>query len=90
VLYLGGNARERRLGTPFAKKIPRTRIAPVIAALLEIYDDVAHVGERFSATVARVGNERFFTILAQTLDETNPQTRDSSAALATTRSATRS
>jgi sulfite reductase beta subunit-like hemoprotein len=64
VLYVGGNARERRLGTTYPKKIPRTLVVPVIRALLAVYDDLADAGERFSAAFARLGTEAFFPAVA--------------------------
>jgi NAD(P)H-nitrite reductase large subunit len=71
VLYLGGNARERRLGLTYAKKIPRPLVIPVVRALLAAYEDLALAGERFSATVARLGTEAFFPIVAQMMDGTH-------------------
>jgi sulfite reductase beta subunit-like hemoprotein len=70
VLYLGGNARERRLGTSYPKKIPRMLVVRVIRALLAVYEDLAIDGERFSAAVARLGTEIFFPIVGQLLDGT--------------------
>jgi NAD(P)H-nitrite reductase large subunit len=71
VLYLGGNAHERRLGQTYAKKIPRALVVPVIRALLAVYEDLTLAGERFSATVGRLGTEAFFPIVAQILDGTH-------------------
>jgi sulfite reductase beta subunit-like hemoprotein len=68
VAYVGGNAHERRLGTAFAKKIPRPLVVPALLALLATYDREAGAGERFSQTVARTGTEPFFAALATTLD----------------------
>jgi NAD(P)H-nitrite reductase large subunit len=71
VLYLGGNAHERRLGQTYAKKIPRALVVPVIRALLAAYEDLALAGERFSATVGRLGTQAFFPIVAQMLNGTH-------------------
>jgi NAD(P)H-nitrite reductase large subunit len=71
VLYLGGNARERRLGAAYPKKIPRPLVLPIIRTLLTSYEDAALSGERFSATVARLGAEAFFTTIAQMLAGTH-------------------
>jgi NAD(P)H-nitrite reductase large subunit len=70
-LYLGGNARERRLGATYPKKIPRPLVVPVIRALLAVYEDAALPGERFSAAVARLGTDAFFPVIAQFLDGTH-------------------
>ncbi len=69
VLYLGGNAADRRLGDAYPKKIPRVSVVPVIGALLTEYESHALPGERFSRTVARVGKERFFARIGSTLEE---------------------
>ncbi len=70
-LYLGGNARERRLGAMFSRKIPRVLVVPMIWAVLAIYEDLALGNERFSATVARVGTDAFFHTVTQILDATH-------------------
>lgn len=69
-MYLGGNARERRLGVMYPNKIPRTLVVPVITALLSFFEDVARDGERFSAAFARVGAEAFAAIVADALTGT--------------------
>ncbi|GAC1415266.1 MAG: hypothetical protein NVSMB5_04210 [Candidatus Velthaea sp.] len=69
VLYLGGNASERRLGGAFPKKIPRPSVVPAIRALIAEYEIRALAGERFSATVARVGSAAFFAVLVATLEQ---------------------
>jgi NAD(P)H-nitrite reductase large subunit len=71
VLYLGGNARERRLGTTYPKKIPRSLVIPVIRALVAAYEELALADERFSAAVARLGTQTFFPIVGQLLDGTH-------------------
>jgi sulfite reductase beta subunit-like hemoprotein len=63
-LYVGGNARERRLGTLYPKKIPRDEVPHVLEAVLNQYETLAVAGERFSQTVARVGPETFFAAIA--------------------------
>ncbi len=63
-LYVGGNARERRLGTLYSKKIPRDEVRHVLEAVLNEYEALAATGERFSQTVARVGPETFFAAVA--------------------------
>ncbi len=63
-LYLGGSARERRLGTLYPKKIPRDEVRHVLEAVLNEYEARAAAGERFSQTVARVGPETLFTTIA--------------------------
>jgi len=72
-LYLGGHARERRLGTTYPKKIPRPLAVPTIRALLALYEDLAREDERFSAALARLGTHTFFPIVAQVLDGTRVQ-----------------
>jgi len=67
-LYVGGNARERRLGKSYAKKIPRTAVVAVVQSLLAEYEEHALPGERFSETVARVGSDLFFHAIAAALD----------------------
>jgi sulfite reductase beta subunit-like hemoprotein len=71
-LYIGGNARERRLGATYPKKIPRALVVPVLRALLTAYEHVASPEERFSATLARLGSESLFPVVTQTLDGTQP------------------
>ncbi len=68
-LYLGGNARERRLGATAPKKIPRALVVPVIRALLACYEGLACDGERFSATVARTGDAPFFAAVDTALSD---------------------
>jgi NAD(P)H-nitrite reductase large subunit len=68
VLYLGGNAHERRLGSPYASKIPRSAVRPAIEALLTEYEEHALPGERFSQTVARVGSDVFFHTVAACIE----------------------
>lgn len=70
-LFLGGNAAERRLGTTFPRKIERTRIVPVIEALIEVYERVAKADERFSGTVARMGTEPFFAAVRSAMRDTS-------------------
>ena len=67
VAYVGGNAHERRLGSVFPTKIRRPLVLPALRALLTLYERVALPGERFSGSVARLGNEPFFTVLEATL-----------------------
>jgi sulfite reductase beta subunit-like hemoprotein len=67
VLYLGGNARERRLGTPYRKKIVRGDVPAAVEALLTRYEGEACAGERFSQTVARLGAPAFFETLEPVL-----------------------
>ncbi len=62
--YLGGNARERRLGAVYPKKIPRSLVVPIVHDLLALYAEVAPLDERFSATVARLGSDPFFARIA--------------------------
>jgi sulfite reductase beta subunit-like hemoprotein len=62
--YLGGNARERRLGTLYPRKIPRAELPHVLEAVLKEYEALAVLGERFSQTVERVGPETFFATIA--------------------------
>jgi sulfite reductase beta subunit-like hemoprotein len=63
-LYVGGNARERRLGTLYPKKIPRDEVRYALEAVLNEYEALSAAGERFSRTVARVGSETFFAAIA--------------------------
>ena len=63
-LYVGGNARERRLGTLYPKKIPRDEVRYALEAVLNEYEALSAAGERFSRTVARVGPETFFAAIA--------------------------
>ncbi len=65
VLYLGGNAHERRLGVAFPTKIPRPMIFSVIAAILAEFDRHVGEGERFSQTMARIGSDVFFRAIAE-------------------------
>jgi NAD(P)H-nitrite reductase large subunit len=67
-LYIGGSARERRLGATYPKKIPRTWVVRVIETLVAEYETHATHGERFSQTVARIGVEPFFSAVAATLE----------------------
>jgi NAD(P)H-nitrite reductase large subunit len=67
VAYVGGNAHERRLGTPFSKKLPRALVIPAVRALLVLYERERTPGERFSQTVARLGVDAFFAVLDDTL-----------------------
>jgi nitrite reductase (NADH) large subunit len=67
-LYLGGNARERILGTTYPKKIPRTLVVPVIHALVATYEEHAIDEERFSQTVQRVGVDIFHHAIATALE----------------------
>jgi sulfite reductase beta subunit-like hemoprotein len=67
VAYVGGNAHERRLGAPYAKKIPRPLVAQVLQALLATYERERASDERFSQTVARLGVEHFFAVIDRTL-----------------------
>jgi nitrite reductase (NADH) large subunit len=64
---IGGNARERRLGSVYPKKIPRTDVIAVVEALLAEYEEHALPGERFSETVARIGNHVFFQAIGAVL-----------------------
>ncbi len=68
---LGGNARERRLGTVYPKKVPRSRVIAVVEGLLAEYEEHARPGERFSATFARVGSDVFFHAIGAVLDGTS-------------------
>jgi NAD(P)H-nitrite reductase large subunit len=67
VAYVGGNAHERRLGTAFPKKLPRPLVVPALRALTALYECERAADERFSQTVARLGVERFFAALDETL-----------------------
>ena len=67
-LYLGGNARERRLGKTYGKKIPRTAVIAVVESLLAEYEEHALAEERFSETVARIGTDLFFRAIAAALE----------------------
>ncbi|MBD5634133.1 MAG: FAD-dependent oxidoreductase, partial [Candidatus Eremiobacteraeota bacterium] len=67
VAYVGGNAHERRLGASFPKKIPRRLVVPALRAMLALYECERTETERFSATVARLGHERFFGALDDSL-----------------------
>ncbi len=71
-MYIGGNARDRQLGTMFPKKIARSLVVPVITALLSFYEDAAHEGERFSAAFARVGSAAFSAVVAGALNGERP------------------
>jgi sulfite reductase beta subunit-like hemoprotein len=66
-LYLGGNARERRLGKMYSKKIPRAAVAHIVRSLLAEYEQRALPGERFSQTLARAGSDAFFDTIAAAL-----------------------
>ncbi|GAC1312218.1 MAG: hypothetical protein NVSMB21_22580 [Vulcanimicrobiaceae bacterium] len=65
--YVGGNARERRLGTMYPKKIPRANVVAVVRALTDRYVTERTETERFSQTVARVGVAAYFETIAATL-----------------------
>jgi nitrite reductase (NADH) large subunit len=67
---LGGNARARRLAVVYPKKVPRAQVVPVIEALLAEYEEHATPGERFSETVARVGQDVFFHVIGAVLGGT--------------------
>ncbi|MBD5605590.1 MAG: nitrite/sulfite reductase [Candidatus Eremiobacteraeota bacterium] len=67
-LFLGGSARERRLGTTYAKKIRRPLVVPVIRALLSVFEENARADERFSSTIARIGADGSFAAITQTID----------------------
>ncbi|GAC1527920.1 MAG: hypothetical protein NVS2B8_14680 [Vulcanimicrobiaceae bacterium] len=67
VMYLGGNARERTLGTAYAKKIPRVDVVRVVRALLARFEGERSIDERFSQTVARVGAAAYFETIAEAL-----------------------
>jgi NAD(P)H-nitrite reductase large subunit len=69
-MYVGGNARERRLGDVYPKKIPRSEMPHVVDSLLAEYEEHALAGERFSQTVERVGTDVFFRAIAAALDGT--------------------
>ncbi|GAC1299441.1 MAG: hypothetical protein NVSMB19_03630 [Vulcanimicrobiaceae bacterium] len=73
VIYVGGSARERRLGTTYPKKIPRTHVVPVVRALTERYLDERLDDERFSQTVARVGVPAYLATVAETLEPRVPK-----------------
>lgn len=73
VLYLGGNARERRLGVTYARKIPRSRVIPAIEAALRLYERERLGEERFSQTVARVGLQPFFCVVSAAIDGVSPE-----------------
>ena len=67
VAYVGGNAHERRLGTPFPKKVPRPFVVPMVRALTARYERERLPDERFSQTVARLGIAAFFEVIDDTL-----------------------
>jgi len=67
VLYVGGNAHERRLGASYPKKIVRGEVAHIVDALVQRYEAERLASERFSQTVARVGIEAYFATVAETL-----------------------
>jgi NAD(P)H-nitrite reductase large subunit len=67
---IGGNARERRLGAVYPKKIPRPKALAVIKGLLAEYEEHALPDERFSETLARVGSDVFFHAIGAVLDGT--------------------
>jgi sulfite reductase beta subunit-like hemoprotein len=67
VLYLGGNARARRLGMTYPNKIPRALVVGVIRSLLSEYEKHALAGERFSEALARIGADVFFHVIGATL-----------------------
>jgi sulfite reductase beta subunit-like hemoprotein len=71
-LYLGGNARERRLGKMHAKKILRPAVLGVVRTLLADFEERAAPGERFSETVARAGSDVFFAKLEAPLESGAP------------------
>ncbi len=80
VLYVGGNAHERRLGEPWERKFPRSHAPDVVEALLRTYESLALPGERFSRTVARVGSGPFFAAAAAALDGQGPSQESAHAA----------
>jgi sulfite reductase beta subunit-like hemoprotein len=67
-LYVGGNARERRLGAIYRDKISHDQVPGVVEALLAAYEARALPGERFSAAVVREGVEPFFSAVAAMRD----------------------
>ena len=69
VAYVGGNAHERRLGAAYPNKIRRPLVLPVLRGLLATYEATALPGERFSASVARLGPQPFFASIEATLRE---------------------
>jgi NAD(P)H-nitrite reductase large subunit len=71
VFNIGGNARARRLGAVYAKKVPRAKVIGVVQALLAEYEEHALVGERFSETVARLGSDVFFHAIGAVLAGTS-------------------
>ena len=68
---IGGNARERRLGAIYPKKVPRPQVIAVVRGLLAEYEEHALDGERFSETIARVGSDVFFHAISAVLDGTS-------------------
>ena len=66
-LYIGGNARMRRLADVYPKKIPRTEIVHVVESLLAEYEEHALPAESFAETVARVGSDVFFHAIGAAL-----------------------
>lgn len=68
---VGGNARERRLGSVYPKKVPRAQVIAVVKGLLAEYEEHALPDERFSETIARVGTSVFFHAIATVLDGTS-------------------
>jgi len=67
VLYVGGSAHARRLGTAYAKKIPRTDVVRAIRGLLARFERERAASERFAQTVARIGVDAYFETLADIL-----------------------
>jgi NAD(P)H-nitrite reductase large subunit len=67
-MYVGGNPRERRLGTAYPKKVPRAFVVRVVTALIETFRTERIADERFSQTVARVGVDAFFETIRATLE----------------------
>jgi NAD(P)H-nitrite reductase large subunit len=71
VFNVGGNARERRLGAVYPKRIPRSDVISVVEGLLTEYEEHALPGERFSEAVARVGSDVFFHAIGAVLAGTS-------------------
>ncbi len=67
-LFLGGNAHDRVLATPYTKRIPRVLVTAVVARLCSTFEEHAIDGERFSETVARIGRDVFFHAIESALD----------------------
>jgi NAD(P)H-nitrite reductase large subunit len=71
VFNIGGNARARRLGAVYPKKVPRAKVIGVVQTLLAEYEEHALAGERFSETVARLGSDVFFHAIGAVLGGTS-------------------